>query len=133
MLYLYLRAGPDPRHVSQLVGEARYLFPGLEILRVVGDSCVTLNTPDKFAPFLDSPRPGLVIAGAGCGHGAKGADEIGQSWSERQYRAVTELPYLRSDSGRPQSDWTVGLPAGQRTLQASLQTNPLQDMIIITI
>ena len=59
--------------------EARYLFPDLEILRVVGDSCVTLNTPDKFAPFLDSPTPGLVIAGAGCGHGAKGADEIGQS------------------------------------------------------
>ena len=83
MLYLYLRAGPDPHHVSQLVAEARYLFPDLEILRVVGDSCVTLNTPDKFAPFLDSPRPGLVIAGAGCGHGAKGADEIGQSWSER--------------------------------------------------
>ena len=75
----YLRAGPDPRHVSQLAAEARYLFPGLSIQQVVGDSCVTLNTPDKFAPFLNNPRPGLVIAGAGCGHGAKGADEIGQS------------------------------------------------------
>ena len=60
------------------MAEARYLFPGVSIQQVVGDSCVTLNTPDKFAPYLDSPRPGLVIAGAGCGHGAKGADEIGE-------------------------------------------------------
>ena len=71
------------------MAEARYLFPGLSILQVVGDSCVTLNTPDKFAPYLDSPRPGLVIAGAGCGHGAKGADEIGQSVSQNHGHLLT--------------------------------------------
>ena len=59
--------------------EALYLFPHLNILNVVGDSCVTLNTPDKFGPYIDIALPGLVVAGAGCGHGAKGADEIGES------------------------------------------------------
>ena len=79
LLTTCVRAGPDPRHVSKLVKEALYLFPHLNILNVVGDSCVTLNTPDKFGPYIDIALPGLVVAGAGCGHGAKGADEIGES------------------------------------------------------
>ena len=75
--------------------EARFLFPGVKINSVVGDSCVTLNTPDKFAPYLDSPSPGLVIAGAGCGHGAKGADEIGQ-FSAVQCSSVREQNFFIS-------------------------------------
>ena len=75
--------------------EALYLFPHLNILNVVGDSCVTLNTPDKFGPYIDIALPGLVVAGAGCGHGAKGADEIGQ-FSAVQCSSVREQNFFIS-------------------------------------
>ena len=74
----HYRAGPDPAHVTKLVREATSLLPGLAVKSVVGDSCVTSNTPGKVAPFIDSPVGGLVVAGGGCGHGAMGSDEIGR-------------------------------------------------------
>ena len=74
----HYRVGPDPAHVNKLVREASRLLPGLAIKSVVGDSCVTSNTPGKAAPFIDIPLPGLVVAGGGCGHGAMGSDEIGR-------------------------------------------------------
>ena len=54
----HYRAGPDPSHVTQLVDEARHLLPGLRVLSYRGDSCVTLNTPTKEAPFIDTVMPG---------------------------------------------------------------------------
>ena len=87
---------------------------------MIGDSCVTSNTPGKIAPFVDTLdmvknidifvliltqmmtkvdllKPlihinpniddmksklgnGLVLAAGGCGHAAKGADEIGETF-----------------------------------------------------
>ena len=86
---------------------------------MIGDSCVTSNTPGKIAPFVDTldmvknidifyldinpndllkpnvdsnhinpniddmkPKlgDGLVLAAGGCGHAAKGADEIGETF-----------------------------------------------------
>ena len=55
----HYRAGPEPGHVSQLVDQARQLLPGLRVLSYRGDSCVTLNTPDKAAPFIDTVLPGV--------------------------------------------------------------------------
>jgi len=78
----HYRSGPDPRHVRQLVDEALKLLPGLRVISFHGDSCVTLNTPTKKAPFIDTAMPGLVIAGAGCGHGAMSSDEIGKVAAE---------------------------------------------------
>merc|ERR1711963_751101 len=77
----HYRIGPDPSHVRKLVNEARVLIPSLSVIDVIGDSCVTSNTPGKIAPFvdtLDMLGDGLVLAAGGCGHAAKGADEIGR-------------------------------------------------------
>ena len=74
----HYRVGPDPAHVTKLVNEARKLIPGLGIKSVVGDSCVTSNTPGKLAPFIDTVLPGVVLAAGGCGHAAMGSDEIGR-------------------------------------------------------
>jgi len=75
---LHYRAGPDPAHVHQLLDEAVQLLPGLQVSSCHGDSCVTLNTPTKTAPYIDQVLPDLVICGAGCGHGAMSSDEIGR-------------------------------------------------------
>ena len=56
----HYRSGPDPRHVRQLVDEALKLLPGLRVISFHGDSCVTLNTPTKKAPFIDTAMPGLI-------------------------------------------------------------------------
>ena len=56
----HYRSGPDPRHVRQLVDEALKLLPGLRVVSFHGDSCVTLNTPTKKAPFIDTAMPGLI-------------------------------------------------------------------------
>jgi len=77
----HYRIGPDPDHVRKLACEARVLIPSLSIISVEGDSCVTSNTPGKIAPFIDTldmVGKGLVLAAGGCGHAAKGADEIGR-------------------------------------------------------
>jgi len=74
----HYRMGPDQAHVNKLAQEASRLIPGLAIKSVVGDSCVTSNTPGKVAPFLGTALPGLVVAAGGCGHGAMGSDEIGR-------------------------------------------------------
>jgi len=74
----HYRLGPDPAHVRKLAGEAHRLVPGLACISVHGDSCVTSNTPGKLAPYIDSVAPGLVVAAGGCGHAAKGCDEIGR-------------------------------------------------------
>ena len=34
--------------------EARVLIPSLSVVDVIGDSCVTSNTPGKIAPFVDT-------------------------------------------------------------------------------
>ena len=54
----HYRAGPNPVHVRHLVSEAHRLLPGLRVISYYGDSCVTLNTPTKEAPFIDDPIPG---------------------------------------------------------------------------
>jgi len=77
----HYRIGPNPDHVRKLACEARVLIPSLSIISVEGDSCVTSNTPGKIAPFIDTldmVGKGLVLAAGGCGHAAKGADEIGR-------------------------------------------------------
>jgi len=72
-------------------------MPSLSVVDVIGDSCVTSNTPGKIAPFvdtLDMLGDGLVLAAGGCGHAAKGADEIGRLASVLALhgRWDTELP-----------------------------------------
>ena len=54
------------------------LLPGLKVVSCHGDSCVTLNTPTKSAPIIDTVLPGVTIAGAGCGTGAMSSDEVGR-------------------------------------------------------
>ena len=56
----HYRAGPEPGHVRQLVEQAGQLVPGLRVISVTGDSCVTLNTPTKEAPFIDDVLPGAT-------------------------------------------------------------------------
>jgi glycine/D-amino acid oxidase-like deaminating enzyme len=41
-------------------------------------SCVTCNTPNKFAPFIDQIGQGVYLATGGCGEGATSCDEIGR-------------------------------------------------------
>ena len=41
-------------------------------------SCVTCNTPNKFAPFIDLIDRGVYLATGGCGEGAASCDEIGR-------------------------------------------------------
>ena len=57
----HYRAGPDPGHVQQLLGEAVKLLPGLQVTSCHGDSCVTLNTPTKAAPYIDQVRQIRII------------------------------------------------------------------------
>ena len=56
----HYRAGPEPGHVRQLVDQAGQLLPGLRVISFTGDSCVTLNTPTKEAPYIDNVLPGLI-------------------------------------------------------------------------
>ena len=62
----HYRTGPDPGHVQQLVDQALQLVPGLAVVSVLGDSCVTLNTPDKSAPYIDTILPGQYLSHAQC-------------------------------------------------------------------
>ena len=57
----HYRTGPDPGHVRQLVDQARQLVPGLRLVNYHGDSCVTLNTPSKEAPYIDNLLPGISL------------------------------------------------------------------------
>ena len=58
---LHYRAGPDPAHVHQLLDEAVQLLPGLQVSSCHGDSCVTLNTPTKTAPYIDQVNSFFVF------------------------------------------------------------------------
>ena len=74
----WYRAGTgDSEAVRELSRFLADLVPGLDIEAVLGGCCVTANTKDKAAPYIDRLVEGLYVASGGCGYAAKSCDEIG--------------------------------------------------------
>ena len=74
----WYRAGTgDTEAVEELRRFICHLVPGLDVQAVVGGCCVTANTRDKAAPYIDQVVEGLYVACGGCGYAAKSCDEIG--------------------------------------------------------
>ena len=99
----HYQLGPDPAHVRKLVSKASRILPRLAIQAILGDCCVTANTPGKVAPYLDTAMEGLVVACGGCGNGAMCSDEIGRvavegRWDSPVQRELCRIRYKKISS-----------------------------------
>lgn len=68
----------DPEAVEALTEFIQTFVPSLKFESVSGGCCVTSNTPQKLAPFIEEIHSGLILAAGGCGYAAKSSDEIGR-------------------------------------------------------
>ncbi|MEM7091799.1 MAG: FAD-dependent oxidoreductase [Actinomycetota bacterium] len=66
----------DPEYLPILGPPLQALWPDVEFLSMRTRPCIVTYTPDGF-PLIDEVQPGLVVATAGNGAGAKGADVWG--------------------------------------------------------
>lgn len=71
----------DPQHLPLLEPALRSLWPEVEFLSMRTRPCIVTYTPDRF-PLIEEVAPGLVVATAGNGGGAKGADAWGAMAAE---------------------------------------------------
>jgi len=67
----------DADHLPILQPALQALWPQVEFRSFRTRPCIITYTPDHF-PLIDEVRPGLVVATAGNGGGAKGADAWGE-------------------------------------------------------
>ena len=66
----------DPDHLPLLQPALEALWPDVEFISFRTRPCIVTYTPDHM-PLIDEVAPGLVVATAGNGAGAKGADAWG--------------------------------------------------------
>ncbi|MEM9466782.1 MAG: FAD-dependent oxidoreductase [Actinomycetota bacterium] len=71
----------DPDHLPILQPALRALWPEIEFVSFRTKPCIVTYTPDHI-PLIEEVAPGLVVATAGNGSGAKGADAWGAAAAE---------------------------------------------------
>lgn len=72
----WFRTGTDDSYLELLEPALQALWPGVAFTAFRTRPCIVTYTPDRF-PHIAEARPGLVIATAGNGGGAKGSDAWG--------------------------------------------------------
>ena len=77
----------DPDHLPILQPALQALWPDVEFVSFRTKPCIVTYTPDHM-PLIDEIAPGLVVATAGNGAGAKGADAWGAEAAQLVLRSA---------------------------------------------
>ena len=72
----WFRSETDPDYLPLLQPALESLWPDVDFLSLRTKPCIVSYTPDRF-PLIEEVQPGLVVAVAGNGMGAKGSDVWG--------------------------------------------------------
>lgn len=74
----WFESDTDPRHLPILQPALEGLWPDVDFVSVRTRPCIVTYTPDRY-PLIQEIQPGVVVATAGNGTGAKGADAWGEA------------------------------------------------------
>ncbi|XP_068243462.1 N-methyl-L-tryptophan oxidase-like isoform X2 [Palaemon carinicauda] len=66
-----------PECVEKLSQYICHIIPGLKVMEVIGDGCITAHTPD-YEPYIDVIAEGFGVALGGNGYAAKSCPEFGR-------------------------------------------------------
>lgn len=72
----WFRSDTDPDYLPLLQPALASLWPDVDFLSLRTKPCIVSYTPDRF-PLIEEVEPGLIVAVAGNGQGAKGSDSWG--------------------------------------------------------
>lgn len=80
-LQAWFESDPDGDYLPLLEPALRSLWPAVDFVSMRTRTCIVTYTPERY-PLIDEIEPGLVVATAGNGGGAKGSDAWGEMAAE---------------------------------------------------
>ena len=76
-IHEWFESDPDADYLPLLEPALRALWPAVDFVSMQTKPCIVTYTPERY-PLIDEIEPGLLVATAGNGGGAKGADAWGE-------------------------------------------------------